>query len=88
MYGFLPPIFAPSFGTRKLAGLKAAATNAKRIQKTCHPEGWRYKKLTFKGAGRQRYKSNSKAAGTKKLNVVQALAFQSRLQCTIHQHLG
>jgi hypothetical protein len=25
MYGFLPPIFAPSFETRKLAGPKAAA---------------------------------------------------------------
>jgi hypothetical protein len=45
MYGFLPPIFAPSFETRKLAGLKAAARYKCKteIKKTCHPEGWRYK---------------------------------------------
>jgi hypothetical protein len=69
MYGFLPPIFAPS--TRKLAGLPGEnhrdAENAEgrryktEFKKPCHPEGWRYKsqkrkiksKSKFKGAGRR-----------------------------------
>jgi hypothetical protein len=71
--GSCRPFFAPSFGTRKLAGLKAAARYKCKteIKKTCHPEGWRYKsqrrkikaKSKFKGAGRRPavQKSDSKS---------------------------
>jgi hypothetical protein len=46
MYGFLPPIFAPSFGTRKLAGPKAAATKPKTKSNSKEPAGRRrYEKL-------------------------------------------
>src|ERR1700748_1224535 len=112
MYGFLPPIFAPSCGTIRRAAPPGEnhrdAENAEgrryktEFKKPCHPEGWRYKNLrrklesnskpnpNFKGASqrpavqRQIQRRRRDAGGTKKLNVVQALAFQGRLQCAVH----
>jgi hypothetical protein len=64
MYGFLPPIFAPSFGTRKLAGLpgesRRDAETAKGRRYIAKPNSKKpatlkggATKIRFKGTGRR-----------------------------------
>jgi hypothetical protein len=77
----------------QLAGLKAAATFQKSNSKNPATLKGGATKIEFKGAGRRpavqnQFQNRRQDVGGAKLNVVETLAFQGRLQRAIHQDLG